>query len=289
MADEIKPAGTPAGSTVQTPSPVVGTSTGENFVPQSASASSTSPSSTGAATGAAPATPASGETPDKGASGGKRLTLTPSDMRARLDRARSAELKELFGTDDRAAIKQRLQQIADLERQAEEQKRAQMTEQQRLQADLAKAQAERDRYRSELVMAQEREVVRQQGSFVEGIASRHVNSAALEEASLAFARHVSKTDPMVVARWTEKEVEAWFKGYVERKPFMAKGSATSQQQQPPPRRVERRAAGAASPPPRPSAPSGSAGAGGKTIRPGQPNSMTREEARAEARGRGYSW
>lgn len=284
MPDEIKPAGTPAGSTVQTPSPVVGTSTGENFVQQSASAPSTSPSSTGAA----PATPATGETPDKGASGGKRLTLTPSDMRARLDRARSAELKELFGTDDRAAIKQRLQQIADLERQAEEQKRAQMTEQQRLQADLAKAQAERDRYRSELVMAQEREVVRQQGSFVEGIASRHVNSAALEEASLAFARHVSKTDPKVVARWTEKEVDAWFKGYVDRKPFMAKG-ATSQQQQPPPRRVERRAAGAASPPPRPSAPSGSAGAGGKTIRPGQPNSMTREEARAEARGRGYSW
>lgn len=286
MNEQTQTAGTPAAAPSPPAAPVVGTSTGESFMPPAAGTSA--PASTPAAPSAAPdaAGASSGQPGAKtGAKQQPRLTLTNDELRDRLARAKASALKDVFGTDDAAAIRERLAKAEALEKQAEEQKRAQMTEQQRMQHDLARAKAERDRYRNELAQAQEREIVREQTSFVERVAAKHVNPNALEEASLAFARKVAMTDPKIVAKWTERDIDAWFKRYVSEKPFMAASAAAPA----PPKRVERRPAGAASPPPRPSSPSGPATNGAKSLRPGQPNSMSREEARAEARRRGYSW
>lgn len=287
MLNPINPAGTPAAPATSTPSPVVGTATGESFM-QPAAAPPAAPAAGAAPAPADPAgSAASGQPGAKApAKPGQRMALTNEELRDRLARAKSSALKDVFGTDDAAAIRDRLAKVEALEKQAEEQKRAQMTEQQRMQHDLARAKAERDRYRNELAQAQEREVVREQSSFVERIASKHVNPAAIEEASLAFARKVAMTDPKVVAKWTERDVESWFKRYVGEKPFMA---AQAPSAEPVPRRVERKPGGAASPPPRPASPSSAATNGAKSFRPGQPNSMSREEARAEARRRGFSW
>lgn len=218
--------------------------------------------------------------------GGARHTLSSDDLKDRIRRAQSSVLKELLGTDDATAIRERLAKVDAIEKQAEEAKRAQMTETQKMQHDIVKARGERDRYRTELAMAQEREVMREQSVFVERIAGGHVNPAALEEASVAFARAVSKTDPKIVAKWTERDINTWFKSYVARKPFMGRTAAPSAEPQ---RRVVERPGGAMRPAPRPTAPASSQANGGKTFRPGQPNSMTRAESREEAKRRGYNW
>jgi len=290
MTMPVPAAGTPAAPPPAAPAPaaanpVVGSTTGESFMPSAAAAGTTpAPAQGGAPAAAAPAVP--------GKPGGKpqqRLTLSNDDLKERIRRAQSSVLKDLLGTDDPNAIRERLAKAAELEKQAETAKVAAMTEQQKVQHQLAKVTAERDRFRTELVSTQEREVVRGQSAFVERLAGAHVHPEAIEEASLAFARHVSTADPKVVAKYTEKDVGAWFRKYVEKKPFMAKAAAGAPAAAPPARRTVERPAGANRPPPRPTAPASSQTNGGKTFRPGQPNSMSRAEAKEAARGRGYNW
>jgi len=277
------PAGTPAAPPAAAPAlaPVVGTTTGESFMPAGA------PGTPAAAPAAATPAPAAAPAPAApGGAAGKRVTMAQDELKERIRRAQSTVLKDLLGTDDPTAIRERLSRVEALEKANEEAARAAMTEQQKLQHDLTKARAEASRWRTELAMSQEREVVREQGSFVERIAGKHVNPQALEEASLAFARKVATTDPKVVAKWTERNIDEWFKKYVETKPFMGKQAASAPAPQ---RRVERAPGGAASPPPRPRQPASGDTNGGKTFRPGQPNSMSKSEARDEMRRRGYSY
>jgi hypothetical protein len=66
------------------------------------------------------------------------IKLTSKQLDARLKRASSAELKDLFGTDDRDAIRAQWQKGKDLEAAEEERKRLQMSEIERYQVDLAK-------------------------------------------------------------------------------------------------------------------------------------------------------
>ncbi len=66
------------------------------------------------------------------------IKFTSKQLDARLKRATSAELKDLFGTDDRDAIKAQWQKAKDLEAAEEERKRQQMSEIERYQVDLAK-------------------------------------------------------------------------------------------------------------------------------------------------------
>ncbi|CAB4154909.1 hypothetical protein UFOVP650_47 [uncultured Caudovirales phage] len=66
------------------------------------------------------------------------IKFTSKQLDARLKRATSAELKDLFGTDDRDAIKTQWQKAKDLEAAEEERKRLQMSEIERYQVDLAK-------------------------------------------------------------------------------------------------------------------------------------------------------
>lgn len=280
--DPITTAGTPA-SPAPAPialSPVVGTTTGESFMPAPAAPS-------GAPTTAAPASPPAPAPSATPGAPGKRVTLAQDDLKDRISRAKSQALKDVFGTDNAEEIRTRLAKTEALEQQAEMAKRAAMSEQQKLQHDLTKSRAERDRYRTELAMAQEREVVREQGSFVERIAVKHVNPQALDEASLAFARKVATTDPKIVAKWSERNIDEWFKKYVTDKPFMAKTSAAPTAAAP--RRIERAVGGATRPAPRPASPASGSANGGKTFRPGQPNSMSKEESRAEMKRRGYSY
>jgi len=219
--------------------------------------------------------------PSRQSGGSKRLQLSTEELNERLRRAKAAALRDVFGTDDAAAIRERLRKAEELEKQAEAARLAQMSEIERMKYERDRARQEAIRYRSELAQAKEREIVREQQSFVERIASRHVNPLYLEEAAIAFARDIAQRDPREVARYTEKDVARWFQRYVERKPALAAS--------PNARRQQRTPAGAATPPPRPQNQASPQTNGGKTFKPGLPNSMTREEARAEARRLGYQW
>lgn len=249
-------------------------------VPAAPAAAGGPPASPGATP--APAAPAAAPGSPAGSPGAaKRLQLSTEELNDRLRRAKATALRDVFGTDDAAAIREKLRKAEELEKQAEAARVAQMTEIERMKYERDRARQEAVRYRSELVQAQEREVVREQQSFVERIATRHVNQLYVEEAAIAFARDIAQRDPREVARYTEKDVARWFQRYIERKPALAAS--------PNARRQQRAPAGAATPPPRPQGPSSSQTNGGKSFKPGMPNSMSREEARAEAKRLGYNW
>lgn len=264
--------GTPVTASVPTTNaaPVtraVGTSTGESFAPKKAEAAASE-----AAQEKAPA--------NKRAT---KLSLTQQDFNERIKRAKTSAFKEAFGTDDVESVRQKLARYEELEKQAEDARVARMDEIQRAKYEAQRAKREAVQYRAQVEQMREREVVRDQQSFVERVAARHVDPMYMEEASIAFAREVAKADPREVARWTEKDVSRWFAGYVQKKPaFAASPNA---------RRVEKRVASAPTPPPRPQRPATPTGNQNpsKTFKPGQANSMSREEARAEAKRLGYSW
>jgi hypothetical protein len=262
--------GTPVTASVSTTgtAPVttaVGTATGESFATKKAE----------------PATAQAAE--PKTAKRATKLSLSQQDFNERIKRAKTSAFKDAFGTDDVDSIKQRLARAEELEKQAEEARVARMNEVQRAKYEAQRARREAEQFRTEVAQMREREVVRDQQSFVERVASRHVNPMYMEEASIAFAREVANADPREVARWTEKDVSRWFASYVAKKPaFAASPNA---------RKIEKKIASAPTPPPRPQRPGTSSvnATPSKTFKPGQPNSMTREEARAEAKRRGYTW
>lgn len=265
--------GTPVTASVSTTgtAPVttaVGSSTGESFAQKKAEAA-----------------PAAAAAQDKTAASKRatKLSLTQQDFNERIKRAKTSAFKEAFGTDDIETIRQKLARAEELEQQAQEAKLARMNEMERLRYERQQDRQRMLQYRSQIEEMREREVVRDQQSFVERVASRHVDPMYMEEASIAFAREVAKADPREVARWTERDVSRWFAGYVQKKPaFAASPNA---------RRVEKRVASAPTPPPRPQRPATPTGNANpsKTFKPGQANSMSREEARAEAKRLGYSW
>jgi hypothetical protein len=261
------------GTPVASPAPVVGTATGEVFNPSTATTAVPATATPAAATAPA-ATPATNSP--------RRVQMTPSELNDRIARAKAAAFRDVFGTDDVTTLRAKMQRAEELEQQAEAARLSQMSEIERAKHEADRARQEAARYRTELVRSRERETVREQQSVVERLAARHVNPLYLEEASVAFARDIASRDPKEVARMGEKDITAWFQGYVKRKPAFASS--------PNARRSEVRPAGAQTPPPRPTTPAnGTQVNGSKTFRPGLSNSMSREEAKAEARRLGYSW
>lgn len=225
-------------------------------------------------------TPVSPPTPPPAPAGRPKLQLSNDDLNERLRRAKSSALKELFGTDDVAKLRQLKTRAEELERTAEEQKRAQMSEIERMKYDLDRQKQFNAQLQDKLRRVSEREVVREQQKEVERIATRHVNPLYVEEAALAFARDIAAKNPREVARMTEKDIAKWFQKYVERKPAFAAS---------PNARKVKTLAGARTPAPRPHQPANAQTNGGKSFKPGQANSMSREEARQEAGKLGYHW
>jgi hypothetical protein len=125
--------------------------------------------------------------------------------------------------------------------------------------------------------------VREQQSYVERIAGRHINPLYVGDAAFLFAKHLrDNVDPRDAAKMTERDVQKWFADFVKRRPAFAASPAA--------RRQERAPVGAGTPPPpRPRAPAGTTTTVTKTFKPGQANSMSPAEARAELRKRGITY
>jgi hypothetical protein len=76
--------------------------------------------------------------------------MSEAQLAERLARARDSYAREQLGTKDLAAVKARLDHLADLERGEEERRRASLSEHERLTADLVAAQSAADASRAEL-------------------------------------------------------------------------------------------------------------------------------------------
>lgn len=272
----MEPTTTPAPGAGTPASGAVGTSTGEPIAVPTQQQLPLTPAAAAPPAAAPPAAPA-----------GKRVhTLDDAALNDRLARARRQALIDVHGTDDVEAIRAKLARTEALEKEADERKRAQMSEVERLQHDLARERQRAVAASTEARDLRERQEIREQQTVIESIASRHVAPRYVGMASRELREHLRALDPKVVDGWTDREIAKWFQTFATKQPEIAASAAARARQRTP--------VGANTQTPRPatsqSTPTSSAGTnGGKTFRPGQPNSMTRAEAREAARKQGFTW
>lgn len=259
----------------------VGSTTGQPIPSATAPASAANGGTTAPASATPPATSGASTTTTNGhPAGSPKLVLTQEQLNERLDRARRSALSALFGDESPEKIKERLQRADTLEREAEDRRRAAMSAEERLKHDLARARQETLRARAEAATVRERQVVAEQQTHVERIASRHVAPQYVQDATFLFAKHLRDgMAPEQLDKLTDRDIAKWFQAFVARKPAFAASTTTR----------TRVAAGATTPAPRPRAPASESTNGAKSLRPGLQNSMTREEARAHMRKLGYTY
>jgi hypothetical protein len=199
-------------------------------------------------------------------------------FQTRIRRASKKELKAIFGTDNRDEIlkvktgyealltekeKERVAQLGELEKEREEKKKAV----ERAEA-LERAAAEREE--RELVVGTEGELT--------VAASKHFTEDYVDFALEKFKKHLATMDDDDIDSLTDKEIDAFFGDLAKKRPAMAKTAAAAD----PDKKVPINNGANVEDKP---APAGGA-ATAKTARPGQPNTMSKEEIK---RGLGYSW
>ena len=271
------------------PNNFVGSSTGEAAKPQEAPAAS-------------PETPATAPARTPVA----RPAMPDEALRARLERARKQERENILksiGVDSPEKVKADLEELKHLREESEKSNREKMTREQQLQSDLEK---ERTRY-AELEAKFKEEstsrVYEKQDAKINDIASKYIATTGikLKSARREFAEYVESLPKSAVARMGEKDIEKWFAKFAKENPEFAKPSDEPAPEAPkaapktPPAPV-RKPAGASTPvkksQPAPASPSQdpSMSPQGKTLRPGQANSMSKAELKAELQRRGIrSW
>ena len=156
--------------------------------------------------------------------------MTRDQLNERIARAKQAatnaerqKLKEIFGTDDPAQIKQIKDEHERLRKEREESDRAKMTREQQLEADLTRERASRAELEAKLADVEDQRRYDQQDSNVKRIAMRHVNDKKLEDAVEFFAIRVLKhMTAEQAAKVTDRDIEKWFAELVKDHPTFAR-------------------------------------------------------------------
>lgn len=235
-----------------------------------------------------------GDDDDEIPEGASLLQLSRNALSKRLDRATKKELKAKFGTDNYDEIKAKLEKAAEYERTQEEQRRAQLSEVERAKEDAK--QWERRYVDLETKVKNERraQVISTEHSRVTTIAKEFLDADYLDTELPIFAREIlSKYSRAEAENLGDDAIRAYFQKRIEAKPKLGKDFAPSA---PPP---------AAKPAPtevpatngvreneRPTARTEGSGLpvnGDRTFKPGLPNSMSTQEAKAAAGAQGFRW
>lgn len=211
------------------------------------------------------------------------LTMSRKGFNSRLDRETKRALKEKFGTSDFDAIQAKIKKAEDIEKEREEQRRAELSEIERVKEDNKRLRRERDdateRYRMrEQIQAREQT----QGKIAE-IGNKLVHPKWMKVAMQEFADHlVEKYTEAELENFPEEKVEEWFKSYIAQTPeASAKAPEQPLEQQPLTNGLGANGRAPANPNPPET--------GAKSFSPNAKNPMTPEEARAKAREQGINW
>lgn len=237
------------------------------------------------------------------------------DERARIFRELGIEDPQKFKTA-REQESAELKKFRELE---EKRKREAMSAQQRLEADLAKEREAKKALEAELSELRDARVYDQQEVVVSRAAAKHIDPDLYEDARGRFIRYVTSLSQEEAAAFDEKACERWFRDLAKKFPKFAPSAAATKEEEDeegkkkpptaaatpptakpkvpanpvrPPAQVRRPITTGAPPAkgaPKP-APTGVAGTvGGKTFKPGQANTMTKAEVRAEAKKMGINY
>jgi hypothetical protein len=217
-------------------------------------------------------------------------------------------LRAEYGTTDPTEITKikqlRLAQADEyktLKAQKEESDRQAMTEQQRAAADAAALKAENESLLTRIQEMETGQVVSAQTQELTQIAGKFIDPSMLDYALGDFQRYVNRLDPADLKRQTPRSITRWFEKLANDKPRFSivptdatnppavdASNSPAAIAKPPVRRVplSTSAVPKGGPPkPAPKAPEPGTIAG-KTVRPGQPNSMTKQELNAHLRSTG---
>jgi hypothetical protein len=242
------------------------------------------------------------------------------ELQARIDdqaqRRVNKQLKALFGTDDPAEIERiradqakRLEEHQSLVEANEARKREQMGEVEKLTADLAAMTAERDQYKAQVEEMKKERITNEQNAKLTELAGKFIRPNRIKFALQEFRDYVLKLKVDDRKRINEVITSNWFKKYAADNPDLALESKPSVTTEPEPKAVpatppapaakpgtpppllQRRTvpAGGTRPATTPNTPPPADPLGGKTIKPGLPNSMTKEEVRAYAKSQGLPY
>lgn len=269
---------------------------------------------------AAPAVvpPTAPEKPVVGKGGAPMPAEAVSD---RVARERNRLLRAEYGTTDPAEVekirnlrKTQLEEYAKLKADREEADRQAMSEAERMKADLEASQRTVDELKARIHEMETGQAVSRQTEELKGMAAKYVDPTMMEDALFHFQRYVNKLDPKEVKRLTPRAIDRWFAKFVDERPRFkleppqaggdpALGTAAvgvkgadSPGPSPAtivaPKATVRRVPISTSAAPKGGAPKAApakpaAGTvAGKTVRPGQSNSMSKQELNAHLRSKG---
>jgi hypothetical protein len=236
--------------------------------------------------------------------------LGDEGLRSKLRRTEEAARRKLLsdlGVDDPNTFKTRIEQeraeLARLKKAEEDAKRSQMTEVERYRADLEAARAETAKRDARIAELEETIYAGQGDAMARAAAAPHVDPEFADYALVLLKRSLhGMSDEQIAEATTEGAMRRFFRRLVAERPKLARAAEPEAPTNPPrsvaaaaPRRPAqqpvpkrqvappsalRRAAGAPAQRPAPSPAKQDARGGelnGKTVKPGQPNSMTKAE------------
>ncbi len=210
--------------------------------------------------------------------------LSKKALESRLARHTKRQLRERFGTDDLDSISKDLKELKVLRDEKEETRKAQLSKEERLQEEKKAADARAQAAEEKATKLEDERDIGQVGDRYARLAKDHINPKFLEKrahrealfSELATDLHTKTGGD--ATKITNKMVSDFWANYVKENPeFSAKPSTVVEV----PVNTGTRQAG----------PTGTTGnvdgaAAGKTARPGQPNSMTKEEIK---KAHGVRW
>lgn len=217
------------------------------------------------------------------------LELSPTALKGRLRRASKKELRDRFGTDDPNEIKAKLDRLAELEAKEEERENANKSE-------LEKEKSRADKAEQRAKQAEERLTAVYDARVIETEENRIVKLAKeagmdpdyIEEQFPKFARFLNENyKERDLKKLKDKDIKKWFEDRIKAKPKLALDTTettTTETTKEKPKAPLTNGPGNRAPNAAPGNPQAN-----KSMKPGQANSMTRAEARAEMAKQGIRY
>jgi len=254
-----------------------------------APAPGTTPTPQGTAPGATPKKPATGA-----------ANMTQAGLNERIKRAAETAQRNTLaalGITDPSQLetyKAKIARAEQLEKEAEERKRSEMSEAERLKADLAKMQADLESANRRAAEAEAKAQAEKTDGAIRATAAKYVDPKFVRTARIEFKAYLEGLSPREQERFTDQKMEVWMKRFAKENPEMAATGTGGGTTQPQPTPIVKKpiTTGVT---PRRGTPPGQPGKGdaedpttfnGKTTLPGRPNSMTAAELAEHARRNG---
>ena len=220
--------------------------------------------------------------------GAELVELTPRALNSRLARYSKKQLRAEFGTDDVTKIKADLKELADLRADKETARQAKLSAEEKLKEEKTALEARTAAAELKAEMVQDERTIERVGNRVDAVARKFLDPDYIEDQYKPLAKFLKRTYTKTELKTlSDDKLEEYFKDLVARKPKFGKDYDAAASAEKPMKVVG--ATNGTGGGEQPGAGKGGKAGEAKTYKPGLPNSMTPQEARAAARAEGITW